>query len=91
LTIIPEYVHSLGVHVNLVKMMQQYTDNERRMACMKALLAASKYEYFKNDFYNSGLMDVLVDIIAQESGVGLEIREFAFNIISNLCRDHRNN
>jgi len=44
--------------------MQQYDDYKRRMASMKAILAASKYEYFKNDFYNSGLMEVLVSIIS---------------------------
>ena len=72
-------------------MMQQYTDYERRMACMKAILASSKYDYFKNDFYNSGLCDVLVEIIGQGSDVQLDIREYAFNIISNICRDNRNN
>jgi hypothetical protein len=79
------------VHEYFVKMMQEYKDYDRRMACMKAILASSKYEYFKNDFYNSGLCDVLVDIIGQGSEVQLDIREYAFNIISNICKGHRNN
>lgn len=62
-TLIPEYVHSLGVHKNFVKMMQVYTDYERRSATMKAIYQASKYDMFKNDFHDSGLMDVLIGIV----------------------------
>lgn len=91
LTIIPEHVHSYGVHLNLVKMMQTYTDFSRQNACMRAILQASKYEFFKNDFCNSGLMDVLIGIIEQGTDVNLELRELSFNIIANLCRDNRNN
>lgn len=38
ITLIPEYVHSLGVKSNLVLMMQTYSDYERRIACMRAIL-----------------------------------------------------
>lgn len=63
LPLIPDYIHSLGIHHNFVKMMQAYKDYERRFACMKAILQASKFEFFKADFNNSGLIDVLIEII----------------------------
>ena len=91
LTLIPEYVHSLGVHTNFVKMMQTYTDYDRRHACMKAILQASKFEYFKADFNNSGLVDVLIEIIQCGTEVNLDLREMSFNILSNICRDNRAN
>ena len=91
LTLIPEYIHSLGVHHNFVKMMQTYHDYDRRHSCMKAILQASKYEYFKVDFNNSGLIDVLIQIIQQGTEVNLDLREYAFNILSNICRDNRPN
>lgn len=91
LPLIPEYIHSLGIHVNFVKMMQSYSDYERRNACMKAILQASKFEFFKTDFNNSGIFEQLVAIIEQGTGVNLDIRETAFNILSNLCRDSREN
>lgn len=72
-------------------MMQVYSDYERRNATMKAIFQASKHEFFKNDFNQSGLMDVLIGIIEQGIEVNLDLREQAFNIISNLCRDNRNN
>lgn len=72
-------------------MMETYTDYKRQMACMRALLQASKYEIFKKDLNNSGLIDVLIGIIEQGVDVNLDLRESAFNIISNLCRDNREN
>lgn len=61
--LIPEVIHSLGVHRYFVKMISSYDDYERRNACLKAILQASKFEFFKNDFNNSGLVEVLLQII----------------------------
>lgn len=71
--------------------MQTYTDFSRQYSCMRAILQASKYDIFKNEFNNSGLIQVLIGIIEQGIDVNLELREIAFNILANLCREHRNN
>jgi hypothetical protein len=89
--LIPETIHQLKSHEYFVKMIACYSDYERRLACMKAILQASKFEFFKNDFNNSGLIDVLLEIINQGTAVHLDLRENAFNILSNLCKDNRNN
>jgi len=89
--LIPEYIHRLNSHQYFVKMMQTYQDYERRIACMKAILQASKFDFFKQNFNNSGLMDVLLEIIKSGTDVHLDLREYAFNIISNLCCNNRDN
>lgn len=38
LPLIPEYIHSLNAHEYLVKMISGYSDYERRLASMKAIL-----------------------------------------------------
>ena len=81
----------MQAHIYFVKMIQRYSDYERRLACMKTILQASKYDQFKNDFNNSGLIDVLLEIIGQNTGVHLDLREYAFNILSNLCCNNREN
>ena len=91
MNLIPETIHAMQAHVFFVKMIQKYSDYERRLACMKTILQASKYEQFKQDFNNSGLVDVLLEVIGQGTTVHLDLREYAFNILSNLCRDNRDN
>jgi len=85
MSLIPETIHALRAHEYFVKMIASYSDYERRMACMKAILQASKYDFFKNDFNNSGLIDVLLSIVNEGTSVHLDLREGAFNILSNLC------
>ena len=58
---------------------------------MKAILQASKFEFFKTNFHNSGLIDVLLDIIKSGTDVHLDLREYAFNILSNICSGNRDN
>ena len=89
--LIPEYIHSLNAHQYFVKMMQVYTDYERRTACMKAILQASKFDFFKANFNNCGLIEVLLEIIQSGTKVHLDLREQAFNILSNICKDNREN
>lgn len=72
-------------------MIQVYQDYERRIAAMKAILQASKFDFFKSNFNNSGLVDVLLEIIDQGTDVHLDLREYAFCILSNLCHDNRDN
>ena len=71
--------------------MEEYNDYQRRNACLKAILQASKFEFFKVNFNNSGLIDVLLEIIQSGIEVHLDLREYAFNIISNICKDNREN
>ena len=58
---------------------------------MKAILQASKFEFFKTNFNNCGLIDVLLEIINSGTSVHLDLREQAFNILSNICKDNREN
>lgn len=82
----------------MIQFLSAYTDPERRIACLKALLNASNFEYFKVDFAEKGIIDVLLDI---QSNFGpnasnsqdnpLDLRELSFNIISNICENTRSN
>jgi hypothetical protein len=63
LPLIPEYIHKLGTHDYLVKMISSYSDNSRRLAALKTILQASKFDFFKQSFNNSGLVDVILGII----------------------------
>lgn len=51
---------------------------------MKALLNTSTYEFFKKDFAEKGIVDILLDIIQNNKANPLDMREMAFNIISNI-------
>jgi hypothetical protein len=89
--LIPDFIHGLNAHQYFVKMMKVYTDYGRRIATMKAILQASKFEFFKTDFHNSGLIECLLEIINQGTEVHLDVREYAFNILSNICNGNRDN
>lgn len=58
---------------------------------MKAVLQTSNFDSYKQDYNNSGLIDVLVGIIKEGTQVNLDLREYAFNILSNICKDNRDN
>ena len=58
---------------------------------MKALLNTSTYDYFKKDFADKGIIDILLDIIQNSRENPLDMREMSFNIISNICKDCRAN
>ena len=44
-------------------MINSYLDNSRRQATLKTILQASKFDFFKDSFNNSGLIDVILNII----------------------------
>ncbi len=71
--------------------MSAYNDYDRRIACMKALLNTSNYEYFKKEFAEKGIMDILLDIVQNVKENPLDMREMAFNIISNISKQCRPN
>ena len=54
--IFPEHFHQLGGHSLLIKFLSNYADNERRLACSKALYYASKFDYFKKDLSEEGIL-----------------------------------
>jgi hypothetical protein len=58
---------------------------------MRALLNTSNYENFKKDFADKGIMDILLDIVQNSKENPLDMREIAFNIISNISKDCRPN
>jgi len=47
----------------MINFLSIYTDFEWRGACLKALLNCSKYDYFKLEFAEKGIVDILLDII----------------------------
>ena len=62
--LVPEHFHSCGGHLTLIHFLSAYSDYDRRLACLKALLHTSTYDYFKRDFADKGgLVDVLLDIV----------------------------
>lgn len=75
----------------LIQFLSAFNDYERRIACMKALLNTSTYDYFKKDFADKGIIDILLDIIQNSKENPLDMREMSFNITSNICKDCRAN
>lgn len=89
--LIPEHFHAKDGHSTLIHFLSTYTDYERKLSCLKVLLNASEYEYFKTDLGERGIMEFLLDIIQNPRDNSLYIRELAFNIVSNICKDTRTN
>ena len=57
-----------------------------------ALLSNSFFDFFKVDLMNCGLIQTLLDLIQNQTESGtLYIRELSFNILSNICKDCREN
>jgi hypothetical protein len=89
--LVPEHFHSREGHSILIHFLSTYTDYERKHSCLKALLNTSEYDFFKKDFADRGIMELLLDIIQNTRNNSLDLRELAFNIISNICKDTRSN
>jgi len=58
---------------------------------MKALLNTSTYDFFKTDFADKGIIDILLDIVMNSKENPLDMREMSFNIIANISNDCRAN
>jgi len=82
LPLIPEHMHQINGHVTLIHFLSTYNDYERRISCMKAILNTASYPFFKKDFTDKGIIDILLDIIQNAKDNALDMREMAFNIIS---------
>ncbi len=55
------------------------------------MLNAAGHDFFKKEFAEEGIMDILMDIIQNKKDNSLELREYAFHIFSRLCKDFRPN
>lgn len=91
IVIMPEQFRQIEGHKVLIRFLSQYADTERRLACTKAILNAAGHDFFKKEFAEEGIMDILMDIIQNKKDNSLELREFAFHIFSRLCKDFRLN
>lgn len=61
------------------------------MSALKAIYVTSKEPEMKQDYAEKGIIQVLIDLISNEAENSLEMREIAFNIISNMCMECRLN
>jgi hypothetical protein len=46
-------------HIVLIRFVSNYTDFERRLGCLKALLNASSHDFFKKEFADEGNFIIL--------------------------------
>jgi hypothetical protein len=63
LSFVPEHFYNIGGHTILIQFLSAYNDYERRISCMKAVLNTSTYDFFKKDFAEKGIIDILLDIV----------------------------
>lgn len=57
-----------------------------------ALLSTSFFDFFKVELMQCSLIKTLLDLVQNQTGAGtLYIRELSFNILSNICKDCRDN
>lgn len=90
--ILPKHVHEIGGHKILAIFLQTFTDKPRRRSVLLAILAASTFNYFKEDLQQQNIIATLLDIVQDSKTQGsLYIRELCLNIIANICEDCRNN
>lgn len=89
--LIPENFHARDGHSILIQFISSFSDYERKHSCLKVLLNTSEFDYFKKDLGDRGIMEILLDIIQNKRENTLDLRELAFNIISNICKDTRQN
>jgi len=76
--------------LTLAKFLNTYEDKPRRKACMSALQSLTKFEIFKPELPT--LFDTLLPVINNSKAEGvLNLREFSLNILSNLCKEQRDN
>ncbi|OMJ83633.1 hypothetical protein SteCoe_15422 [Stentor coeruleus] len=75
----------------LVHFLSTYSDIDRKVATLKALEIASQCSEFKMELAEEGLFDTLLDIVQSEADYPLHARELALAIVSNACRDCRDN
>ena len=75
----------------LVHFLSTYSDIDRKVVTLKALEIASQCVDFKLELAEEGLFDTLLDIVQSEADYPLIARELALTIVSNACKDCRDN
>lgn len=75
----------------LVHFLSTYSDIDRKIVTLKALEIASQCNDFKLELAEEGLFDTLLDIVQSETDYPLQARELALNIVSNACKECREN
>ena len=86
IALVPQHIHEISGHQTLATFLKKSKDNARRKACMKALLSASKFDFFKIELAQKNIIETLLEVINHNDEVGtLYLRELSFNILSNIC------
>ena len=68
-----------------------YSYIDKKVVTLKALEIASQCNEFKLELAEEGLFDTLLDIVQSEADYPLLDRELALSIVSNACRNCRDN
>lgn len=91
-SLVPQHFHEIGGHKVLAAFIESFRDIPRRKAVLMALMSTSFFDFFKVELMECGLVKTLLDLIQNQTEAGtLYIRELSFNILSNICKDCRDN
>ena len=91
LNIVPlyqDYFEKFKGYSTLIKFLQIYQDHDRKNLCLKTINNIINSELIKKDLTEEKLIDFLLEIINSNDN-SLEAREYAFNIISQMCVDNK--
>ena len=92
LPLVPQHFHQIGGHQVLAAFIESFNDIPRRKACLMAILSCSFFDFFKVELMQCNLVKTLLDLVSFQTEPGtLYIRELSFNILSNICKDCREN
>ena len=83
-----EYFERFKGYSTLIKFLQIYQDKERKTLCLKTINNIINSEVIKKELTEEKLIDFLLEIINSNEN-SLESREYAFNIISQMCIDNK--
>ena len=91
LNIVPlyqDYFEKFKGYSTLIKFLQIYQDHDRKNLCLKTINNIVNSDLIKKDLTEEKLIDFLLEIINSNDN-SLEAREYAFNIISQMCVDNK--
>ena len=91
LPLVPEQFQKQNGNYCLVNFLAAHNDPERKFNTLRVLELASQFPEYKVELAEEGLFDILFDIINSDHEYSLEIREMAFSVVSNACRECREN
>ena len=90
--LVPSHFHEIAGHRYLATFIQNFTDVKRRKAVLMALLSTSFFDFFKVELMQCDLVRTLLELIQTQTEAGtLYVRELSFNILSNICKECRDN